>query len=139
MNIYRINLSKVEGRRSFPQFLSLAFHSTRRILGIEEFFDPKKVKASDAMVTGRGWTAADLRRKNFEDLHKLWYVLYKERNLLLTAKEKGRRNQRPILPSDEARYMKVKRSMASIKLVLGERKKIDSLLRAVVSSEKVQV
>ncbi len=58
-------------------------------------------------------------------MHKLWYVLYKERNLLLTHKEKVRRAQRPYLPEEEARYMKVKRAMAGIKFVINERKNIE--------------
>lgn len=58
----------------------------------------------------------------------MWYVLYKERNLLLTTKQKLRRTQRPVLAGDEFRYVKVKRSMAGIKHVLDERKKIDKIL-----------
>lgn len=55
-------------------------------------------------------------------------MLYKERNLLLTTKQKLRRTQRPVIASDEFRYVKVKRSMAGIKHVLDERKKIDKIL-----------
>ena len=66
--------------------------------------------------------------QSFDDLHKLWYVLYKERNLLLTTKEKSRTTGRPFSPMDEYRYSKVKRSMAAIKHVLDERKKIEKLI-----------
>ena len=55
-------------------------------------------------------------------------MLYKERNLLLTAREKVRRSQRPLLPTEEFRYIKVKRSMAAIKFVLSERRKIENEL-----------
>lgn len=62
--------------------------------------------------------------QSFEDLHKLYYVLYKERNLLLTDKEMARKFQRPVSNRDEQRYLYVKRGMAGIKKVLAERKKI---------------
>ena len=46
------------------------FHSSSISRGIEEFFE-KKVSIQESVVVGRPWTAADLRRKSFEDLHKV--------------------------------------------------------------------
>jgi len=63
-------------------------------------------------------------------LHKLWFVLYKERNLLLTEKEKARRGERPVATPIEGRYIKTKRSMAAIKHCLSERKVIREKLIA---------
>jgi hypothetical protein len=45
--------------------------------------------------SGRAWTAAELRRKGFRDLHTLWYVLLRERNLIATQMESYRRASIP--------------------------------------------
>jgi len=105
------------------------FYSSTAIshLGFEMFYDVKE-KADDLVVTGRAWTVADLRRKSFDDLHKLWFILYKERNLVLTERERVRRIQRPLSKLEDNRYIKVKRSMAAIKVVLKERSKIRKML-----------
>ena len=66
--------------------------------------------------------------QSFDDLHRLWFILYKERNLILTEKQKRAKAGIPTTPKDEHRYSKVKQSMASIKHVLGERTKIKNLL-----------
>lgn len=104
------------------------FHQSSSFLkGFDDFLDPPR-KPTEVFSAGRGWTLADLRRKDFDDLHKLWYVLYKERNLLLTARVKMRRGMRQVPMLEENRYIKVKRSMAAIKHVLSERQKIGDIL-----------
>jgi hypothetical protein len=47
----------------FPtkQITVRSFHSSLPSLRMDEFFDQNK--ANEVMVTGRAWTAADLRRK----------------------------------------------------------------------------
>lgn len=40
---------------------------------------------------GRSWKADELRRKSFNDLHTLWYVLTIERNALATQLDEARR------------------------------------------------
>mmetsp|Transcript_24712 Transcript_24712/g.32263 ORF Transcript_24712/g.32263 Transcript_24712/m.32263 type:complete len:134 (+) Transcript_24712:83-484(+) len=105
-----------------------SFHSSSPALakqplfkGIQDFFDVTR-KKGEPPVTGRAWTCKELRKKSFEDLHKLWFVLYKERNMLLTERNHFRRNNRDWEYPDRKR--KVMKSMASIKRVVDERTKI---------------
>jgi hypothetical protein len=98
-------------------------YDTSSAKNFDAFFE-KKDKIDEQIPIGRGWTSADLRRKSFDDLHRLWFILYKERNMLLSERQKGQRMNTPIAPLDESRYMKVKRSMGAIKHVLNERSTI---------------
>lgn len=52
-------------------------------------------------------------------MHKLWYVLLKERNLLASEKAAARSSKEKFL--NPGRTTKVRKSMARIKLVLTER------------------
>ena len=88
--------------------------------GLEEFLDlDAPAPESGVPLHGRAWSAAELRLKSQEDLHKLWYILLKERNLLATehqmARSQGARMRAPI------RRKLVRNSMARIKVVIGER------------------
>ena len=97
------------------------FRSTRPALGLEEFYDARhRSKVPEDFGGGRAWEASELRRKSFDDLHKLWYVLYKERNVLLTESARARRNVMRI--KHPQRKTAVKLSMARIKQVLAERR-----------------
>ncbi|KAI0372161.1 MRP-L47-domain-containing protein [Pilatotrama ljubarskyi] len=73
--------------------------------------------------SGRAWTAAELRRKSFKDLHTLWYVVLRERNLLATQQAEARR-----LGATEqalglwAKAYRCRKTMARIKYVINERR-----------------
>ncbi|KAF8627385.1 hypothetical protein AX17_006200 [Amanita inopinata Kibby_2008] len=74
--------------------------------------------------TGRAWRASELRLKSFEDLHTLWYVVLRERNLLATQKEEARRmgvSDTGLQVSAE-RVHQCRKTMARIKAVLNERR-----------------
>jgi large subunit ribosomal protein L47 len=75
----------------------------------------------EAEPVGRSWSVKELRRKSYDDLHKLWYVLYKERNMLLTETNLARRHGYEMIQPERKR--KVQKSMGAIKHVLGERKR----------------
>ncbi|KAG6784961.1 hypothetical protein POTOM_010675 [Populus tomentosa] len=67
----------------------------------------------------RSWKASELRLKAWDDLHKLWYVMLKEKNMLMTQRQMlHAQNFR--FPNPE-RLPKVRKSMCRIKHVLTER------------------
>jgi len=70
-------------------------------------------------VYGRGWKASELRLKSWDDLQKLWYVLLKEKNMLLSQRQMMN-SQNLRFPNPE-RLPKVRKSMCRIKHVLTER------------------
>ncbi|MED6159454.1 hypothetical protein PIB30_042528 [Stylosanthes scabra] len=87
---------------------------------LEEFFEVGRDAESDKpIVYGRGWKASELRLKSWDDLHKLWYVLLKEKNMLMTQRQMLN-SQNLRFPNPE-RIPKVRKSMCRIKQVLTER------------------
>ncbi|RZC73396.1 hypothetical protein C5167_048876 [Papaver somniferum] len=87
---------------------------------LEEFFEVTRSQEEDKPNTyGRSWKASELRLKSWDDLQKLWYVLLKEKNMLMTQRQMlNAQNLR--FPNPE-RIPKVRKSMCRIKHVLTER------------------
>lgn len=77
------------------------------------------VKDGKPASTGRDWQAKELRLKSWDDLHKLWHVLLKERLMLKSEQLKFKATGTP-MPAPR-RITKVRKSMARIKHVLSER------------------
>ncbi|KAL4537984.1 hypothetical protein Ndes2526B_g04164 [Nannochloris sp. 'desiccata'] len=98
-----------------------ALSTTSRVQGLEEII-PKFPKEGEPLQSiGQAWTAKDLRQKSWDDLHKLWFVLAKERNLLQSEKLAYAR-ARTQMP-DPSRLTKVRKGMNRIKQVMSERLK----------------
>jgi large subunit ribosomal protein L47 len=87
--------------------------------GIEEFIDKSVLEGKPAESAGRSWKISELRNKSKEDLEKLWFVLFKERNMLLTSRNLARMMERRAAHPE--RLLKVRKSMARIKRVFSER------------------
>uniref|UniRef100_A0A8D2ZN65 Large ribosomal subunit protein uL29m n=1 Tax=Scophthalmus maximus TaxID=52904 RepID=A0A8D2ZN65_SCOMX len=104
-----------------------ALHTTVSVRGLEEFFDLPENWGESRVKSGAPWTAKHLRTKSNEDLHKLWYVLLKEKNMLLTLEQEARR-QRVQMPSPE-RLRKVERSIIRLETVVTERETALRLLQ----------
>jgi len=98
-----------------------------------EFFDNKDNWGEQNVRVGRPWKLDELRLKSNEDLHKLWYVLLKERNMLMTMADEYKR-QSELFPSPE-RLEKVEESMENLLDVVAERDRAVSLLETGESCE----
>lgn len=87
---------------------------------LEDFFEAdRSLDDEKPNVYGRGWKASELRLKSWDDLHKLWYVLLKEKNMLMSQRQMMHA-QNLRFPNPE-RLPKVRKSMCRIKHVLTER------------------
>ncbi|KAJ4712277.1 39S ribosomal protein L47, mitochondrial [Melia azedarach] len=86
---------------------------------LEQFFETDRGPADQKPVYGRSWKASELRLKSWDDLQKLWYVLLKEKNMLMTQRQMLHA-QNLQFPNPE-RIPKVRKSMCRIKHVLTER------------------
>lgn len=90
-----------------------------RLNSLDEFFDDRKNWGKTVVKVGRSWKKDELRLKSNSDLHKLWYVLLKERNVLLTM-EHHCKEEFQVFPNPE-RMDKVEESMENLEAVVRER------------------
>ncbi|XP_022860410.1 39S ribosomal protein L47, mitochondrial-like [Olea europaea var. sylvestris] len=122
-------LTRVFGRTLFAAARSEAsaagaaaasFSTASKHNPLEEFFDTTRSPDDEKpVVYGRSWKAPELRLKSWDDLNKLWYVLLKEENMLMTQCQMlHAQNLRFLNPE---RIPKVRKSMCRIKQVLTER------------------
>ena len=94
-----------------------------------QFFEPKEFWGRNLVVkckSGQSWSIEALRLKSNTDIHKLWYVLLKERNLLLTLDAECEMTNRTTPDAD--RIEKVEQSMENILKVVEERNEAYNLL-----------
>ncbi|XP_003493579.1 39S ribosomal protein L47, mitochondrial isoform X1 [Bombus impatiens] len=117
-----------------PTFQYSFIHTTPKCNDLMEFFDIPKNWEKDKVRVGRSWKKDELRLKSNEDLHKLWFVLLKERNMLLTMEEIYKR-QWEYFPNPE-RIDKVEDSMANLESVVRERNKAYYMLETGTTGER---
>jgi large subunit ribosomal protein L47 len=70
-------------------------------------------------TNARPWKASELRLKSTEDLHRLWFVMTKEKLALLSERDFCRRNKLPWKGTSD--LWKLRKGMARLKTVVGER------------------
>ncbi|XP_028100924.1 39S ribosomal protein L47, mitochondrial-like isoform X1 [Camellia sinensis] len=89
-------ISRLFGRTLFAAAKSEAFATVAAAGSIartsynplEEFFEVDRSANDDKpVVYGRSWKASELHLKSWDDLNKLWYVLLKEKNMLMAQRQ----------------------------------------------------
>eukprot|EP00887_Chlorella_sp_A99_P002929 scaffold24.g2929.t1 len=98
---------------------AIAFSSSSSVRALDELIPQKQKEGDQPPTIGRAWEAAELRQKSWDDLHKLWFVLLKERARLQSEKLMAKSTK--VAMSNPQRLTKVRRSMNRIKQVLSER------------------
>ncbi|CAI4229349.1 unnamed protein product [Auanema sp. JU1783] len=97
--------------------------SVRENSVFNQFFDDEanfaKSELRPKKRPGRSWTVEELRLKSNTDVHKLWYVCLKEKNMLLTMRA-AYVEQARYMPNPE-RLDRVKETMQNIEQVVHER------------------
>lgn len=87
------------------------------------------------LSTGRPWRAEELRLKSHDDLHKLWYVLLKEKNKLksdwLVSQQLGQ------MFYGYSDIIKVRLSMSRLLTIVNERKKLRNEYRRHLEDEYI--
>ncbi|XP_065355096.1 large ribosomal subunit protein uL29m [Calliphora vicina] len=112
------------------------FSTTPRNNDLMQFFDDPKNWSENEVKVGRAWKLDELRIKSNKELHQLWFVLLKERNMLLTMEHECN-DQMELFPSPD-RLDKVKISMENLEAVVRERNKAYHLLETGETGERPQ-
>lgn len=98
-------------------------------------FTDYTVDQREVEKNGRAWRAEELRLKSHDDLHKLWYVLLKEKNKLKSDFLMSKQLQQYFFGFDN--MMKVNLSMSRLLTVVNERKKLRNEYRAYLEDKYI--
>lgn len=111
----------------------MLLHTTAVRNDLMEFFDDPKNWGEMEVKVGRSWSVDELRIKSNTDLHKLWYILLKERNMLMTMEHEC--NDKMETFANPERLDKVDISMENLEAVVRERNRAYHLLETGVTGE----
>ncbi|RLV89579.1 54S ribosomal protein L4 mitochondrial [Spathaspora sp. JA1] len=98
-----------------------------------QFFPPDaktSIRETEELdLESRSWTMNELRRKSFEDLHKIWYLTLKQRNILARETRLG-----DAVYADTSKFNQIDE-----KLVLVQKRIKNALLERQVAYERAQL
>ncbi|PNF21501.1 hypothetical protein B7P43_G13515 [Cryptotermes secundus] len=134
MSVTNLLKTKYVPRSSSAVCSCLYFHGTAVKHDLMEFFDDKKNWGESEVKVGRSWKKEELRIKSNSDLHKLWFVLLKEKNMLLTMEHECK-EQVELFPNPE-RIDKVEESMSNLEAVVRERNEAYFMLETGQTGER---
>lgn len=120
--------------RLIPITTSCSFHTSSSKRDLMEFFDAKENWGENQVKCGRAWNKDELRIKSNKELHQLWFILLKEKNMLLTMEHECK-DKMKLFPSPE-RIDKVEISMENLEAVVRERNKAYHLLETGTTGER---
>merc|ERR1719320_400422 len=106
-------------------------------MDLNDFFEIDKFRGEKTVRVGRECRKDELRLKSNTDLHKLWFILLKERNMLLTMAD-AYKEEFIAMPNPE-RIDKVELSMEHLEEVVRERNRAFWQLEVGVSGERERV
>ncbi|CDZ96530.1 mrp-l47-domain-containing protein [Phaffia rhodozyma] len=91
--------------------------TTGKVLSVERM-------SQNQQRSGRPYLTSELRIKSFQELHTLWFLLLREKNIFYTQREEMRRRgvRAGLALGTTKQRMKIQTSMARIKYVLNERR-----------------
>jgi large subunit ribosomal protein L47 len=99
-----------------------------------EFFDDSKNWNENEVKTGRSWQLPELRIKSNPDLHKIWFILLKELNMLKTMEHEYKKEWK--WWASPERIDKVQESMKNVESVVRERNQAYHMLENGTSGER---
>ena len=118
--LYRADSTQAGAKKKTEIPKALNFHPDTPP-ALKQFFPSDLSVFRDGLEYGRGWSKDELRLKSSEDLHKLWYILLKESNMLLTLEYEAYQTNKMIKRGNRKAYIIL--AMRDIKIIIAEREK----------------
>lgn len=133
---YFRTIKNMSAGQQVPKATDLTMHTIGASSKDLEAFTGYMVDQRNQAKTGRSWRAEEMRLKDHTDLHKLWYVLLKEKNKLKSDHLMCKQLQQQFYGF--ADLTKLRLSMARLLTVVNERKRLRNQYRMHLEDEYIR-